>query len=366
MHSTVQTGLYTPNIFNCDHNYHHPNSFNTYRHNLPNHQHHHFQIHQPHHHNHQRNNNKNSSNNKLNSHGSSSANVSMLAINLIDGSTNDFLKQTDFHKRSKLNLSSSNIAKLPPFVFSSNRNLNAQDKITIDTYRKTSICSSSSGPAQISVPMNTSPNISGSLIVENNYVSLNDKLQVKTSDSTNRFNKKKRLNSFWDCSKPCGLLTTILGVALVLIGLIGLLLLFESNLCNLAQTCSNALLKVCSVCGLVIGIVLIFLGLVIVVYTKKDGNTKVIITSAKNFDKIFNSKNQNHQDSKNNNYLNVNKRNISLSINQLSKLTSSNETKIDNFKGQKLNSSVPLLNTIKNDVYDDNNYGTRKNLELND
>jgi hypothetical protein len=68
--------------------------------------------------------------------------------------------------------------------------------------------------------------------------------------------------------------------------MIGFLFLFENQLCVKTQTCSNALLKVCSVCCLVIGILSNFFGIVIIIYTKRDDNTQVVIlTKSKHIDK---------------------------------------------------------------------------------
>ena len=65
----------------------------------------------------------------------------------------------------------------------------------------------------------------------------------------------------------------------------GFFLLFETTLCEWAQTCLNPLLKVLSVSCLILGIVLVFVGFVIVIYTKRDDNTQVIISKGKRLNK---------------------------------------------------------------------------------
>lgn len=97
--------------------------------------------------------------------------------------------------------------------------------------------------------------------------------------------------SFWDCTKPCGLLTTALGVVLLVTSALSALFLLETSLCTALGTCSNALVTLYAFSALVCGIVLVFIGLVIVVYTKKD--VRVIVTTAKNFDKFVHYKEPN-------------------------------------------------------------------------
>lgn len=96
--------------------------------------------------------------------------------------------------------------------------------------------------------------------------------------------------SFWDCTKPCGMLTTALGITLLITSALSALFLLESSLCTALGTCSNALVTLYAFSALVCGIVLVFIGMVIVVYTKKD--VHVIVTTAKNFDKIVHYKQQ--------------------------------------------------------------------------
>jgi uncharacterized membrane-anchored protein YhcB (DUF1043 family) len=99
-------------------------------------------------------------------------------------------------------------------------------------------------------------------------------------------NIKTEIKNFWSCSIPCGILTLTLGVLLVISSFAGFLLLFEESLCNMALTCSNPMIKLASVTFLVIGVVLAFFGFVIVIYTKKDRDAEIIITTEKRLDKI--------------------------------------------------------------------------------
>ncbi len=64
------------------------------------------------------------------------------------------------------------------------------------------------------------------------------------------------------------------------VSIIGFIFSAEKNFCkaNLtSEICSNPFFKVCLVSALVIGFFLAFVGLIIVIYTKKDSNAKVII-----------------------------------------------------------------------------------------
>lgn len=96
--------------------------------------------------------------------------------------------------------------------------------------------------------------------------------------------------SFCDCTKPCGLLTTALGITLLLTSALSAFALLETSVCAALGVCSNALVTLYAFSALVCGIVLVFIGLVIVVYTKKD--VRVIVTTAKNFDKFVHYKQQ--------------------------------------------------------------------------
>ncbi|CAF0933592.1 unnamed protein product [Brachionus calyciflorus] len=246
MHSTVQTGLFTPNIYNCEHNlFHHPspNHSRNGQYHLPPH-HHHF--------NHQRH------------HRDVSVHSSLLGINLINDG--DGLNKGDSRKGSKLNLSASNL------THSSSKNL----EVNSEMQRKESTVSSSS----------------------TNKLSVRNLNQSKIS-----INKSLKSKNFWDCSKPCGVLTLVVAFCLLIVSCLSFAIVLVKNICNYLNLCSNALVTLSAISCLVIGLVLIFIGLVIIIYTKKDFNAKVIRTTARNFDRMVIANNfpSNNDINKNNN-----------------------------------------------------------------
>jgi hypothetical protein len=287
MHSTIQTGL-----INYDMNYHyHPGA-----------------SHPPHNHfpppsslvHHQKNEKrhnlelKNRSKNELSKPGSTSINASLLNLTL-DG---------DLKRQQKLALSTSN---LPKFLSTSNSNL---DKVSIASNHNHNHCpkkrgsldSSSSVPQLYEKPKLNASNHSN-LNTNNNLLLANlNNLSASTCSQINNNSNSTRASTtnlriaykpqnvfkknFWECTKPCGILTVAIGTILIVSSMIGFLFLFENQLCAKTQTCSNALLKVCSLCCLVIGILSNFFGIVIIIYTKRDDNTQVVIlTKSKHIDK---------------------------------------------------------------------------------
>ena len=113
----------------------------------------------------------------------------------------------------------------------------------------------------------------------------NSNLNSLSSNLRIEYRIQNDFQRFWECSKPCGILAVALSVCLVLASMAGFFMLFEENLCTWAQTCANSLLKICSVICLVMGLVLGFIGSVIIVYTKRDDNTQVIVAKGKRLNK---------------------------------------------------------------------------------
>lgn len=333
MHSTVQTGLFSQSLLNNDsgagyHNYssvptryghspkHRPNLYTKAAQNK-NDKHYHIGTYTGHHAHHG---------------SSSSTNVSLNAINQIDEAINT--NNADALHRARLNLSSSNIAKLPAFVFmsnsnldkiSSNKNLDQANTVGLITIKKSNTTDTSmggvAGVGARDVSSSSSSSIIGRIVSTNNLTrnlstsnfnndycnashlnacGASNVLKMSNSNLNNAMpynnnnnctsNCRSNCSQFCNCTKPCGLLTTILGVLLLTSCIVGFLFLFHGDLCAYAVTCSHPLLKLYTISALVCGIVLVFIGLVIVVYTKKD--VKVIVTSAKNFDKIVHYKDQ--------------------------------------------------------------------------
>ena len=296
MHSTVQTGLF--NQYNNEYNHHsshyHPPPHMYYQ-SSPHHP--YFSPHPPNMHQHDRHEKQHHTVN------SSSANTSLLAVN--STSTENL----------GVELSHSSLAKGKNELSVSNPNIAAERK-----RRNSDDGSTSSGPPHIN------NNNNGYF---NYQVSKGHETQANSQS-----HMKRRVESFWQCTKPCGVLTLIVGIFLLTASIFGFLLFLEQNLCHLIKTCSNSLVKIATIMALVIGIVLTFLGSVIVVYVKKDGNADIIITSSKNisFDQseirkmqeIKNGYSTSTAKNNNNNKLAISEGNRAASVNLLS-----NEAKND-------------------------------------
>lgn len=240
MHSTVQTGLFTPNIYNCEHNMYSPNG----GHNRAN------QYHLPPHHHHL---------NYQRSHAKdASVHSSLLGINVLHGSHTEGLNKPDSHPSSKNNLSASNI------TFSSNRNLSSESNLKR----------------------------------HQSSVSISSVTKMKNSSEQNVDTGPDEKKNFFDYTKPCGFLTLVLGSVLLVLSLVFFVLVLSKRVCKMADTCANAVVILGAVSFLVIGIVMIFFGLVIVVYSKRDTQTKVIVARASQFDGMANREhsesNKNH------------------------------------------------------------------------
>jgi hypothetical protein len=275
MHSTVQSGLFTPKIFNYGYNFHRPNSEVSHMHQEyppppPSFQHHH------HHHK------KSQQNISGISHSKTDLNVikipnskpltkSTLGINLMG------LQSDDLKQNKKMTLSASNI----PYLFSSQPDLSDS----------------------------SSKNRANSLISSNkiNITNLNESKQLSMSSQINKsisvtsnlridYKLQNGFNKFWECTKPCGVLTVFISFIFILSSMIGFFFLFEQTLCGWAHTCFNSLLKISSVIFLILGLVFGFIGFVIVIYTKKDDNTQVLIAKGKHLSKSNLDTIEKHQD----------------------------------------------------------------------
>ena len=96
-----------------------------------------------------------------------------------------------------------------------------------------------------------------------------------------------QFKEFWQCTKPCVILTLVARILLLSFSVVGNVFSFAPKLCSRFNFCSsNPYLSIASVSSAVIGFVFVLVGLVIIVYSKKDESTQVIITSSKNMDKI--------------------------------------------------------------------------------
>lgn len=316
MHSTVQTGLFSQNLFgqqSNDHQYHNyassssqsPSRYVTHQPPPGAHNHHHYYFQPPH-----------STRHRM-SNTSREITASLLAIDTSGaGGGGGGGDGGSLAKSTKLNMSSQNISKLPAFVFLSSTNL---DRINTNSNKNISLVSALEAAERLKKQSSSSSSIIGQIVSSNSLtrnISANfndatangnvnhlmaDGFDPKSSISNPNQHHHYHMNggsgsssypkrSFWDCTKPCGMLTTALGITLLVTSALAALFLLESSLCTALGTCSNALVTLYAFSALVCGIVLVFIGMVIVVYTKKD--VHVIVTTAKNFDKIVHYKQQ--------------------------------------------------------------------------
>lgn len=274
MHSTVQTGLFTPNIFNYGYNFHRPNSEVSHTHQEyppppPSFQHHHYKK------SHQNITGLSLSKTHLNTikkPDTKPLTKSSLDINLMG------LQANDLKQNRKLTLSASNI----PYLFSSHSNL--ADSAQKD--RANSLVSTNK--INLKSNLNDMKKLSMSSQI-NKSISVTSNLRID-------YKLQNGFNKFWECTKPCGILTVFVSFFLLLSSMIGFFLLFEKSICEWAQTCFNSLLKICSVICLVIGLVFGFVGFIIVIYTKKDDNTQVLIAKGKHLSKSNLDTIEKHQD----------------------------------------------------------------------
>jgi hypothetical protein len=208
MHSTVQTGLYTQNIFGYDYNFYHPpGNANIYNPFPP----------APHNYHH---------------------------------------KHTTHHQCEEIN-----------------DDMKTPRQIRKGDFSKTemSIC--------------TNP-----LCIQNNNNNKNSLNNMISRDS--RINTlRRKFKYFWQCTKPCGILTVIFGLLLLSASICGFIFLQVESICEKAQTCLNATIKVCSVSFLVLSIVTIFFGFIIIIYSKRDRHANIIVASTKNLDDLNNLNN---------------------------------------------------------------------------
>ena len=243
MHSTVQSGFfsqYNPDYSHSSSHYHPP--FHSY-HQSPQ------TLHHIHHSN--QSHNHETAKSHTNHHGASSVNVSLLAINV-----------SSENIRNDLNQSITNINKIKDELSASTSNI---------VKKRNSLGSTESTPPQV----NTSFNY---LVTKGAHEAQNN-----SKNQQDLYNKgsKNSIESFWQCTKPCGILTIFIGVLLLICSVFGFILFLEQNICSSFKTCSSPLVKILTITSLVIGIVLTFLGSVIVIYVKKDKYADIIITSSK-------------------------------------------------------------------------------------
>jgi hypothetical protein len=96
----------------------------------------------------------------------------------------------------------------------------------------------------------------------------------------------QKFKSFWECSKPCGILTLILGVLSIIASVSCFLIVYGTNYCQdtdieeSLQKCSTPIIRLFAIVFLVISIFILFIGTVIVIYSKRDRNATIIVTSS--------------------------------------------------------------------------------------
>jgi hypothetical protein len=211
---------------------------------------------------------------KLGIKGCSSTNISMLAID-VDGAP-----ASGKLTKNRLNASTSNISH-----YGSSHHLDVVVTDLTHQLKKNSLTNGLGGHPQkmFNSVQNLSRNVSASNLNELGYAARGS---VSASSYQRKLTLGDRVQIFLECSKPCGYLTAVVGCMLLVTSVASFVLVYEKSLCQVTDMCDNQLMKISAVMALVFGIVFAFIGFVIVVYSKKDINAKVIITSAKQIGRI--------------------------------------------------------------------------------
>ena len=232
MFSTLQSGLSSP--YGYDSHNHHPNyhSNNMFKSTSNYHLH----------------------NNNVTSHEHHKG--SNMAINQLDNK----------HELKSHHLSTTNLSKLKPEIFSSNTHL--ETKLSeFNLNKRLSVSSGQHQQQQQQLMETTQQNLP---------------YPTQTSET---LSLAREFKEFWSCSKPCGILAIVFGGCLFLSSIFGFVffseIFVEKNLCSLVHVCSSSLLRVCMVSAFVIGSFLAFIGVIIVIYIKKDSTASVIVLSSK-------------------------------------------------------------------------------------
>lgn len=114
---------------------------------------------------------------------------------------------------------------------------------------------------------------SHSSLHENTFISINGSPELGIS---------RNVKSFLSCSKPCGVVMTILGTILFITSSLFFIFFLESNICDLLNICTDSLLnKVYMTSALVCGFFMIVVGVTIVIYVEKDLTANVIVIQKK-------------------------------------------------------------------------------------
>jgi hypothetical protein len=91
--------------------------------------------------------------------------------------------------------------------------------------------------------------------------------------------------SFWACSKPCGILTLVLGILSIIGSIVCFVVIYGTSYCqetddSVVHTCSEPMFKLIATVFLIFSIIVIFFGTVIVIYTTRDNRDNIIITTS--------------------------------------------------------------------------------------
>ena len=244
MFSTLQSGVSSP--YGYDSHNHHPNYHNNNNNNM-------FKS----------TSNYHLHNNTVTNHEHHKG--SNLAINQLDNTGHN---NGGLHKKHELkshHLSTTNLSKLKPEIFSSSTHLETKSS-ELNLNKRLSV---SSGQHQHQQLMTDTTRQNSPYLTQTN----------ETPSLAREFKE------FWSCSRPCGILAIGFGGSLFLSSILGFVFLseifVEKNLCGLVHACSSSLLRVCMVSAFVIGSFLAFIGVIIVIYIKKDSTASVIVLSSK-------------------------------------------------------------------------------------
>jgi hypothetical protein len=97
----------------------------------------------------------------------------------------------------------------------------------------------------------------------------------------------KIFKRFWSYSKPCGILTLILGFLCLVSSITCFVIVYGTKYCletddETHQSCSSQFARLVGISFLIFSIFFIFFGTVIVIYSTRDKNANIIVTSNTN------------------------------------------------------------------------------------
>ncbi len=92
----------------------------------------------------------------------------------------------------------------------------------------------------------------------------------------------QKLKYFWLYSKPCGILTLVVGIVSILASTTCFIIVYGTTYChNNPKTCVISIVRLYAIIFLVVGVFILLFGTAIIVYSTRDRNSNIIRYHAK-------------------------------------------------------------------------------------